>query len=544
MRCFSRKPCPLLQLNAGVCVLGGIPRDPSAAMPQRHPIWQPVGDPGAVVEAVARLAMLVESHLDLGALLELALDVQPPPAPLLPPLPPLALAPLAQAAPPRSSQQGAPVANGGGRQRAERERGVGADGKPLPSNRSSVTKRLSGWSSWVLGGGGGGGGGTVGAAAEGRQQRPDRSKGPELAEERPHGSSDGEGTGEPHSAVSAEDSRQEQPESSEPMDIGPPASPAPGNNSGGGGEEAGSVVSGSFAPSALGSPDGGPQQHQQQHASPPPSAFRTPGGHGAGTSVASSTPSTVSFPATPTSPAVLSGGREGSVHGSVSGSGSLSTSASPLPFLSPVPSRPTTGPNPFSRVPPLSLTASGSGGSGSGSFGGGGAAEADVSSIASAAAAAQAPGGPSSHSSLAAAAAGNEASSGRSAAHGDHDQQRQQAAAGPPPRVRIGIARDAAFCYYYRENLSLLMEAGAELVFFSPCSEPLPARLQGVYLGGGVLEFYAHMLSANAPLRAALRAFADAVCGTKSPPMQAPLFSFRMATSREWFYLQWIFPPR
>lgn len=35
-------------------MLGGVPLDPSASMPQRHPMLQPVGDHGAIVESVAR----------------------------------------------------------------------------------------------------------------------------------------------------------------------------------------------------------------------------------------------------------------------------------------------------------------------------------------------------------------------------------------------------------------------------------------------------------------------------------------------------------
>lgn len=64
--------------------------------------------------------------------------------------------------------------------------------------------------------------------------------------------------------------------------------------------------------------------------------------------------------------------------------------------------------------------------------------------------------------------------------------------------VRIGVARDQAFCFYYGENLRRLRRAGAELVFFSPLHDSeLPERLDGLYLGGGYPELFAWKLSRN-----------------------------------------------
>jgi cobyrinic acid a,c-diamide synthase len=54
--------------------------------------------------------------------------------------------------------------------------------------------------------------------------------------------------------------------------------------------------------------------------------------------------------------------------------------------------------------------------------------------------------------------------------------------------VRVAIARDAAFCFYYHDNLALLERAGVELVPFSPLADPLPPAVAGVYLGGGYPE--------------------------------------------------------
>jgi cobyrinic acid a,c-diamide synthase len=69
----------------------------------------------------------------------------------------------------------------------------------------------------------------------------------------------------------------------------------------------------------------------------------------------------------------------------------------------------------------------------------------------------------------------------------------------PPGRgVRIGVARDRAFCFYYEDGLNLLRKLGGELVFFSPLKDRgLPEKLRGLYLGGGYPELYGEALSGN-----------------------------------------------
>ena len=74
------------------------------------------------------------------------------------------------------------------------------------------------------------------------------------------------------------------------------------------------------------------------------------------------------------------------------------------------------------------------------------------------------------------------------------------------PKVKIGVARDAAFCFYYADNLRLLEAAGAELCYFSPMDDGhLPKGIQGLLLGGGYPELYAKELSENLSMRQDLR---------------------------------------
>ena len=69
-------------------------------------------------------------------------------------------------------------------------------------------------------------------------------------------------------------------------------------------------------------------------------------------------------------------------------------------------------------------------------------------------------------------------------------------------RIRLGVARDEAFCFYYQDNLDLLSHFGAELCFFSPVRDSkLPANVSGLYLGGGYPELYARKLAENESLK-------------------------------------------
>ena len=79
-----------------------------------------------------------------------------------------------------------------------------------------------------------------------------------------------------------------------------------------------------------------------------------------------------------------------------------------------------------------------------------------------------------------------------------------------PGKVRIGVARDEAFSFYYTENLELLCRMGAELVEFSPLHDrELPPQLDGLLLGGGYPENYARELEQSGEVREAVRALCE-----------------------------------
>lgn len=75
----------------------------------------------------------------------------------------------------------------------------------------------------------------------------------------------------------------------------------------------------------------------------------------------------------------------------------------------------------------------------------------------------------------------------------------------PPPDVRIGIARDSAFGFYYPGDLEALRSAGAELVEFSTLADEALPAVDGLFIGGGFPETHIHQLESNAALRAEIR---------------------------------------
>ncbi len=79
----------------------------------------------------------------------------------------------------------------------------------------------------------------------------------------------------------------------------------------------------------------------------------------------------------------------------------------------------------------------------------------------------------------------------------------------PVPDVKIGILQDAAFQFYYSENLEALERAGAELVYINALQDSKLPELDGLYIGGGFPETSARELAANTSFRDSIRRAAE-----------------------------------
>lgn len=75
--------------------------------------------------------------------------------------------------------------------------------------------------------------------------------------------------------------------------------------------------------------------------------------------------------------------------------------------------------------------------------------------------------------------------------------------------IRVGVAYDAAFCFYYQDNLELLAAAGADMVNFSPLRDTKLPNVDVLYFGGGYPELYGETLEANMSMRRAVKAFSE-----------------------------------
>lgn len=112
------------------------------------------------------------------------------------------------------------------------------------------------------------------------------------------------------------------------------------------------------------------------------------------------------------------------------------------------------------------------------------------------------------------------------------------------PGLRIGVARDSAFCFYYEDNLDVLRENGCEIVYFSPLSGACPPPdINGLYLGGGYPELYAGRLAGNRKMRESIRGLCEG-----GMPVYAECGGFmylcrRLATSsNEQYEMAGVFP--
>ncbi len=75
--------------------------------------------------------------------------------------------------------------------------------------------------------------------------------------------------------------------------------------------------------------------------------------------------------------------------------------------------------------------------------------------------------------------------------------------------LRIAVAYDKAFCFYYEDNLDMLRDAGAEIIKFSPLSDKrIPGEADAVYIGGGYPELHTDELSRNTSMLESVREWA------------------------------------
>ena len=76
--------------------------------------------------------------------------------------------------------------------------------------------------------------------------------------------------------------------------------------------------------------------------------------------------------------------------------------------------------------------------------------------------------------------------------------------------IKIAVALDESFNFYYQENLDTLQKKGAQLIFFSPLNDlRLPEEVDGIIIGGGFPEILARNLSRNQSMMKAIKKIAE-----------------------------------
>ena len=108
----------------------------------------------------------------------------------------------------------------------------------------------------------------------------------------------------------------------------------------------------------------------------------------------------------------------------------------------------------------------------------------------------------------------------------------------PLGKVRLAVARDKAFCFYYRDNFELFEALGAQIVPFSPISDEKLPDCDGLYMGGGYPELYLEKLSANESMRASVR---EAVTGGMPTVAECGAFMY-LCRSIDGFPMAGVFP--
>lgn len=86
----------------------------------------------------------------------------------------------------------------------------------------------------------------------------------------------------------------------------------------------------------------------------------------------------------------------------------------------------------------------------------------------------------------------------------------QDAKCSSSDRIKLGVAKDKAFCFFYQDNLELLEKLGADIVYFSPLTDSqVPPDVCGLLFYGGYPEEYAQQLSQNYHMLASVKQALD-----------------------------------